>query len=163
MKGLKRAFSISLMVVTVLSMSLITAPAKAADSAESGDLIKIEGYSPVYYLGADGQRYVFPDEATYFSWYKDFSSVVTLPQEEVESYDLASNVTMRPGTNLVKRPVPTDPNVYAVTPNAELVLIPDEETAETLYGENWTDRVVDVPDSFFVDYEKTGTEAGIDS
>src|SRR6056297_3448972 len=163
MKGLKRAFSISLMVVTVLSMSLITAPAKAADSAESGDLIKIEGYEPVYYLGADGQRYVFPNESTYFSWYEDFSSVVTLPQEEVESYDLAANVTVRPGTNLVKRPVPTDPKVYAVTPDAELVWIPDAERAVSLYGENWEDRLIGVPDSFFVDYDISDEDASADT
>ena len=163
MDRLKRAFSITLMVVTVLSMSLITAPVASAQSAEAGDLIKIEGYAPVYYLGADGQRYVFPNEDTFFSWYEDFSSVVTLPQEEVESYDLAANVTMRPGTKLIKRPVPTDPKVYAVTPDAELVWIPDEATALALYGENWSDRIVDVPDSFFVDYDKTDAEASADT
>ena len=162
MDRLKKVFSVSLMVVTVLSLSLVTAPAKADTSAMAGDLIKIEGYSPVYYLGANGQRYVFPNEQTYSSWYRDFSSVVTLPQEEVEGYVLAGRVSMRPGT-LVKRPVPTDPKVYVVTPVEELVYIPSEAVALALYGANWASRIVDVSDAFFVDYTITGDEADEDN
>jgi len=53
--------------MTVLSMSIVVAPtAKAA--AVAGDLIKINGVSSVYYLAANGKKYVFPNEATYFSW-----------------------------------------------------------------------------------------------
>ncbi len=137
--------------MTVLSMSMITAlsPAKAA-TAEAGDLIKMEGLSSVYYLGQDGERYVFPNEDTYFSWYSDFSSVVTIPQAELESYPLGSNVNIRPGTQLVK--ITTDPTVYAVEKGGTLRAIPYETTAEALYGENWAKRVVDVPDAFFVNY-----------
>ncbi len=132
-------------------MSMITAlsPANAA-TAEAGDLIKMEGLSSVYYLGQDGERYVFPNEDTYFSWYSDFSSVVTIPQSELESYPLGSNVNVRPGTQLVK--ITTDPTVYAVEKGGTLRAIPDEATAEALYGENWAKRVVDVPDAFFVNY-----------
>ncbi len=139
------------MVMTVLSMSMITvlSPAKAA-TAEAGDLIKMEGLSSVYYLGQDGERYVFPNEDTYFSWYSDFSSVVTIPQSELESYPLGSNVNVRPGTHLVK--ITTDSTVYAVEKGGTLRAIPNEDTAEALYGENWAERVVDVPDAFFVNY-----------
>ncbi len=137
--------------MTVLSMSMITAlsPANAA-TAEAGDLIKMEGLSSVYYLGQDGERYVFPNEDTYFSWYSDFSSVVTIPQSELESYPLGSNVNIRPGTHLVK--IITVSTVYAVEKGGTLRAIPDETTAEALYGENWAERVVDVPDAFFVNY-----------
>ncbi len=151
MSKLRKGFISCLMVMTVLSMSMITAlsPAKAA-TAEAGDLIKMEGLSSVYYLGQDGERYVFPNEDTYFSWYSDFSSVVTIPQSELESYPLSSNVNIRPGTQLVK--ITTDPTVYAVEKGGTLRAIPDETTAEALYGENWAKRVVDVPDGFFVNY-----------
>ncbi len=132
-----------------MSMITVLSPAKAA-TAEAGDLIKMEGLSSVYYLGQDGERYVFPNEGTYFSWYSDFSSVVTIPQSELESYPLGSNVNIRPGTYLVK--ITTDSTVYAVEKGGTLRAIPNEDTAEALYGENWAERVVDVPDAFFVNY-----------
>jgi hypothetical protein len=139
------------MVMTVVVMSgAVVAPTNAA--AQAGDLIKMDGLSAVYYLGDDGQRYVFPNESTYFSWYSDFSGVVTVPSSELQSYPIGGNVTMRPGTKLVK--ITTDPTVYAVEPGGELRSIVSEENAKDLYGDNWAQRVVDVPDAFFVNYDK---------
>ncbi|MCG2701052.1 hypothetical protein L6267_02715 [Candidatus Parcubacteria bacterium] len=135
--------------MTVLSMSVVVAP-QAGATASAGDLIKMDGLSSVYYLGADSKRYVFPNEQTYFSWYSDFSGVVTIPQSELESYPLGANVTVRPGTKLVK--ITTDPKVYAVESNGTLVHVPSEATATTLYGANWAQRVIDVPDGFFTNY-----------
>ncbi|MFH1522629.1 MAG: hypothetical protein ABIE43_02305, partial [Patescibacteria group bacterium] len=149
MRKIRKTFIISVMAVTVLSMSVVVAPEVGA-AASAGDLIKMDGLSSVYYLGADSKRYVFPNEKTYFSWYGDFSSVVTIPQSELEGYALAANVTVRPGTKLVK--ITTNPNVYAVKPNGNLILIPDETTAKALYGDSWAQRVIDVPDSFFTNY-----------
>ncbi len=152
MERFKKIFAAGVIFVTVLSMSVVVAPAGATASA--GDLIKMDGLSSVYYLGADGKRYVFPNEATYFSWYSDFSGVVTISQSELESYPLGANVTMRPGVKLVK--ITTNPKVYAVTSGGTLLAIPDETTASTLYGANWNKRIVDVPDAFFTNY-KIGT------
>ncbi|NCQ16453.1 hypothetical protein GW814_02260, partial [Candidatus Falkowbacteria bacterium] len=83
MERFKKIFAAGVIFVTVLSMSVVVAPAGATASA--GDLIKMAGLSSVYYLAADGKRYVFPNEATYFSWYGDFSWVMTIPQSELES------------------------------------------------------------------------------
>jgi hypothetical protein len=77
--------------------------------------------------------------------------VVTVPSSELQSYPIGGNVTMRPGTKLVK--ITTDPTVYAVEPGGELRSIVSEENAIDLYGANWASMVVDVPDSFFVNYE----------
>lgn len=138
------------MVLSIIAMSgLVIAPTAKA-SASAGDLIKMEGLSSVYYLGADGKRYVFPNPTTYFSWYNDFSGVVTIPASELQSYPLGGNVTMRPGTKLVK--ITTDPSVYAVEPNGVLRKIQSEAQAASLYGTNWNKRVVDVPDAFFTNY-----------
>ncbi len=150
MDKLRKALIISVSVITVLSMSMLAVPFQASAAASAGDLIKMDGLSSVYYLGADGKRYVFPNESTYFSWYSDFSNVVTIPQAELESYPLGANVVMRPGTKLIK--ITTDPKVYAVEPNGVLRHIPDEATALSLYGENWAKRVVDVADAFFTNY-----------
>ncbi len=142
----------------------VEAPAEPLDSAphsnnskaaaSAGDLIKMDGLSSVYYLGGDGKRYVFPNEQTYFSWYQDFSSVKTIPQSELESYPLGANVTIRPGTKLVK--ITTDPKVYAVEPGGALKHITSETDASNLWGSMWNKRVVDVPDAFFVNYTQTG-------
>ncbi|MBD3248115.1 hypothetical protein GF382_02390 [Candidatus Falkowbacteria bacterium] len=155
MNNLKRIFTVGLMLVTVLSMSVVAAPQVDA-AASAGDLIKMDGLSSVYYLGADGKRYVFPNESTYFSWYSDFSSVVTIPQSELESYPLGANVTVRPGTKLVK--ITTNPKVYAVESEGSLIGIADEAAAEYYYGENWNQRVVDVADSFFTNYTIQSSE-----
>jgi len=150
MKKLRKAFIISVMSITVLSTTMFAVPMQVGAAAQAGDLIKMDGLSSVYYLGADNKRYVFPNEATYFSWYSDFSGVVTVPQAELESYPLGKNVTVRPGTKLVK--ITTNPKVYAVTTNGMLLAVPDEATAKALYGDMWAKRVVDVADSFFQNY-----------
>jgi len=148
MKKLRKFLTVSVMVLSIIAMSGLTTPAKAA--ASTGDLIKMAGNASVYYLGADGKRYVFPNSTTYFSWYSDFSGVVTIPAAELQSYPLGGNVTMRPGTKLVK--ITTDPSVYAVEPNGTLRKIQNEAQASALYGTNWNKRVVDVPDAFFTNY-----------
>ena len=152
MSKLRKIFTISVMLMTVLSMSVVVAPTASA-AASAGDLIKMDGLSSVYYLAGDGKRYVFPNETTYNSWYSDFSGVVTISQSELESYPLGSNVTVRPGTKLVK--ITTNPKVYAVESDGSLVWVPDESTASTLYGANWAKRVVDVPDAFWNNYNET--------
>lgn len=155
MKRLKKMIVLGVMMMTVFSMSVVVAP--QASAASAGDLIKMDGLSSVYYLGADGKRYVFPNESTYFSWYSDFSSVVTISQSELESYPLGANVTVRPGTKLVK--ITTNPKVYAVTPGGNLLWIPSEEVALALYGANWAQRVIDVPDAFFTNYKESVGQA----
>lgn len=122
-----------------------------AATLSAGDLIKASGPA-VYYYAADGKRYVFPNEKTYFSWYSDFSSVVTITDAELAAILIGGNVTIRPGTKLVK--ITTDPKTYAVSSRCgQLHWIESEAIAEALYGTDWNTRIVDVPDAFFVDYE----------
>lgn len=149
MNRISKIFVWSLAVVAVLGFAGKVSTANAA--AQPGSLIKMNGLSSVYYLGADSKRYVFPDSRVYFSWYKDFSGVVTISQSELESYPLAANVTMRPGTRLVK--ITTNPKVYAVEPGGNLRAIASEAAARELYGTNWKKRVADVADAFFTNYK----------
>lgn len=150
MTKLRKFFASSVMVMTVVVMSGLTAPMTTNAAASAGDLIKKDGLSAVYYLGQDGKRYVFPNEATYKSWYSDFSGVVTISADELASYPLGGNVVVRPGTKLVK--ITTDPKVYAVEANGTLRQIPNEAAAIALYGADWAKRVIDVADSFFTNY-----------
>lgn len=151
MNLLKKIFS-SFVALTTITWSvgagLLAAPSMAS-AATPGQLIKASGPA-VYYFASDMKRYVFPNEKTYFSWFMNFSSVQTISDSELASYPIGGNVTIRPGTNLVK--ITTDPKVYAVAPNGVLRWIESEALAISLYGSSWASRVVDVADGFFVNY-----------
>lgn len=136
-----------------------------ASAAMDGDLIKMNGLSSVYYLKG-GKRFVFPNQSTYASWYSDnnggpdWSGIKTVAQSELESYPLGGNVTVRPGTKLIK--ITTNPTVYAVEPNGTLRSIVSEANAIELWGANWAKNVIDVADSFFTNYTQgTALTAGV--
>ena len=148
----------------VLAASLFTPLASQAAALTSyfnaGDLIKGSGPA-VYYFAQDGRRYVFPNEKTYFSWYRDFSHIITIPNEHLSSIPLGrSNVTYRPGFKMVK--VTTDPKVYVVDRGGVLRYVSSEQLARTLYNLNWHQRIDDVPDEFFSNY-RVGTAIQTDS
>jgi len=88
---IKKLLTYSLVVTTMVwSVGLLATPL-AVGAAVSGDLIKLtcatgadvnDPCRAVYYLGADGKRYVFPNEKTFSTWYSDFSGV-----QEVSVYN----------------------------------------------------------------------------
>lgn len=138
------------MVASTVGTGLLALPgAASAATLVSGDLIKASGPA-VYYYGSDMKRYVFPNEATFFSWFMDFSSVKVISDAELAAVQIGGNMTIRPGTKLVK--ITTDPKVYAVTKCGTLHWVESESVAVSLFGSNWARRVVDVPDAFFVNY-----------
>lgn len=160
-KNGKKAFTVGIVVTTIMwSIGIFGIPVSFA--ATSGDLIKIKCTGAnastcvaVYYLGADGKRYVFPNEKTYKTWYSDFSSVKEISQTEMESYPIGGNATYKPGLKMVK--ITTDPKVYAVAKNGTLRHVKTEAIAVELYGATWNKQIDDVPDYFFVNYT-VGTE-----
>lgn len=147
----KKIFSSFVSLTTIawsVGVGTIALPATAS-AAMPGDLIKASGPA-VYYYGGDQKRYVFPNETTYKSWYRDFSSVRTISDAELAGIMIGGNVTLRAGTKLVK--ITTDPKVYVVTPGGILHHLGSEAIAISLFGSAWASRVVDVPDAFFVNY-----------
>lgn len=127
-----------------------TRPAHA--EVPSGDiLIKGPGRgAPVYYLSDGGKRFVFPNQNTYLTWYKDFADVIEVSSAELSSFPLGGNVTYKPGIKLVK--ITTDPKVYAVDKGGILRWVTSENIAHELYGPDWSLKVDDVPDAFFANY-----------
>jgi hypothetical protein len=115
----------------------------------AGSLVKASNPA-VYFYAADGKRYVFPDEKTYFSWYADFSGVINISDAELAAMPIGGNVRYRPGTRLIK--ITTDPKVYAVGANGALRWLTDETIARTLYGADWAKQVNDLSDAFFINY-----------
>jgi hypothetical protein len=106
--------------------------------------------STVYYRSADNRRFVFPNASVFSSWYTASTTIQTANDVDLSSLPLGGNVTYRPGALLVK--VTTDPKVYAVSRYGVLRWVTTEQLAETLYGADWNKKIVDVPDTFFINY-----------
>lgn len=139
-----------LLLPALLATSFFLASALPTLAAPvGGQLIKASGPA-VYYMGMDGKRYVFPNEATYRTWYSDFSTVQTITDSELAQVMIGGNVTYRPGVRLVK--ITTDPKVYAVAGNGTLRWVANESVAVSLFGSNWATQVDDIPDAFFINY-----------
>ncbi len=134
-------------LIAILAASLHSSTANAA--VASGTLVKSPEQSAVYYVSA-GKRYAFPNDKVYFTWYTDFSNVVTITPTELANLPLSGNVVYRPGIKLVK--ITTDPRVFAVSRYGILHWITSESVASALYGSNWNKQVDDIPDTFFTNY-----------
>lgn len=123
-----------------------------------GDLVKLPddgnvetfGDSAVFYLGADGNRYVFPNDKTYFTWYSNFSTVRTISVIDMAAIPLRGNVTYHPGIKMVK--LQTNPTVYVVARGGVLHAVPSETVAAGLYGADWNTKIDDVNDAFWFNY-----------
>lgn len=141
---MNKFFSALSLAALVIGVSL---PIHSVHAAGAGDLVKCEDYSTIYYLAKDGERYVFPNEQIYFSWYPDFHDVKTISCADLATIPLGDRIVYQAGTRLVK--IPSDPSVFAVEDDGILREIPDEATAIELFGENWSDRVDDVSEAFW--------------
>ena len=128
-------------------------PVVLEDNAiESGALLTAPDLGSIYYLNEEMERIVFPDEQTFLSWFPDFSAVQHVSREKLESFPLSGrNATIRPGTLLVT--IPSSPQVWVVSHPKQLHWMQGgEEQAVELFGENWLDRLVDLPEYYFVNY-----------
>jgi len=142
----------SLFVAAALFAALALAPGAGAATFDQRDiLIKGPGSgSAVYFLATNSQRYVFPDEKTFLSWFTGFGDVKTVTLADLMAFPLGGNVTYRPGIRMVK--ITTDPKVYAVERGGVLRWVTTESLARQLYGSDWNTKIVDVPDPLFVNY-----------
>jgi|GEM_PF-2305960 hypothetical protein len=148
--GLLRGYAYSYKV------SSMTADGKTAGSEAKQFTVILEGdriksaASPAVYWYLNGKRNVFSDFMTYDSWFPDFSNVVTVPAPELADIPLGKSVPMRAGTYLLK--IQSDPRVYAVEPKGKLRWIQNEQQAASLYGANWSKRVVGMDVAYFAGY-----------
>jgi len=125
----------------------------------AGDRVKLAndgnpntfGDTAVFYLALDGNRYVFPNDKTYLTWYANFDGVKTIGTEDIASIPLRGNVTYRPGIRMVK--LQTNPTVYVVGRGGALVAVPSEADAAQLYGPSWNKHIDDINDAFWNNYQ----------
>jgi hypothetical protein len=125
-----------------------------------GDLLKLPNdgdpttYSDtaVYYIGLDGKRHPFPHAKVYKTWYADFSDVEVVSSDTMSAIQLGDPVLSRPGTHWVK--IQSVPDTYYVEPGSyKLRHITDEQTAERLGGSDWNENVIDMPVTFFNNFD----------
>lgn len=160
---MKAFFSSAVMVAFLAgTFGAFVSPARAV-TVSSGDLIRGTTFSAVYYMGADGFRYVFPNEKTYKTWYSDasgnpdFSDVVMISDAALADIQMGGNVTYKPGVRMVK--INSDATVYYVGEGGALLEVTSESHAASLYGSDWNKDIDDVPDAFFSNYTLSGDEA----
>ncbi len=143
------------------------APATPATSASvtlsngvtltAGDVVKGTTSKNVSYFGNDGKRYTFPSNKVFFSWFKDWSKVKTVSDDQLGDIALVGTMPYRAGTQLVK--IQTDPKVYAVEPGGKLRWIETESVAISLYGSAWAKKVRDVDPTIFPYVYKISTDS----
>ncbi len=162
----KKALTWSVVVSAILwsmSAAFVVAPltAKAATSLVAGDLIRgtvkspYGGY-PVFFYGVDGKKSLFSTEATYKTWYSDFSKVKVLPESELQAISGSDkNVTYRPGAMVVK--FESESNLYVVEKGAMIRKVSDA-VAKELYGATYV--ASQVPSAFRANY-KSGTDVAV--
>lgn len=109
----------------------------------------------VYFWSVDGKRHPFPNQDVYFSWYPDFSGVMTLSASALADVPLGDPVKFRPGSVLVK--FETEAYTYAVDAGSVLRWVATEDAARGLYGERWSDLVRVLPDTYASSYARGGT------
>src|SRR3989344_3117680 len=145
MHNLSRKFLFGFVMATLVMWTL--GPVRPASAITAGDLVKGPNSDAVYYIGANGKKYVFPDAKTYFTWYRNFNGIQTVTVSVLDNYPDGGAVTYRPGTRMVKT---VDTNkVYAVEPGGMLRWVTDEASAAALWGANWNKRINDVIPGYF--------------
>lgn len=152
--------SIMLAVSALFATAIMTPTAQAAtytsiSSLKPGDLVRGQSFTAVYYYGTDGFRYVFPNDRTYFTWYKDFATVKWVTDADLTKIQIGGNVTYKPGSKMIK--INSDPRVYVVSKGGLIRAIGSEAIAKALYGATWNKQIDDVPDGFFSNYKIGGT------
>jgi len=139
-----RNFFIGLLVVAISFSGRLAAP-----DAFAVTLVKSASGPAVYYVD-NGKRYAFPNENVFQTWNFDFSQVATVSDADLSALSLAGNMTVRPGSEMVK--IQSDPKTYEVSSGGTLRWVTSEAVAIALHGTNWKSFVHDISDAFFVNY-----------
>ncbi len=110
----------------------------------------IKGSGPaVYYLVGDGNKYLYPNEAVFMSYFDSFSIVQQITDSALDDYPLGGNMRAIPGSLIMASGYH---EVYYVTESFEVRHIDNEAIAEFFFGEDWVDLIVEVPVNTLTDY-----------
>jgi hypothetical protein len=121
-----------------------------------GDNIKSPSYDTVYFVdwAVDGVTLIrrpFNDSQTYFTYNDDFNDLVEVTDATLVTLSLGAPMMPNPGVVLVK--IQSVPKVYFIGADGELRWVTSEEIALLLFGDNWSDYVIDIPDTLYPRFE----------
>ena len=121
---------------------------------EPDSYIRAEHYSTVYYIDDAMNRHPVINEQTFFTWESSFDAVVTVTDATLSVLTLDRPLLPKPGVVLVK--IQSTPFVFAINTNQDgtptLRRIPNETTAQSLYGADWADYVIDIEPTLFTQF-----------
>lgn len=95
-------FAAGLVLLGGVAPLMATAPQMLSSELSPGQLIRCGKSSAIYIIGQDGRRHAFPDRVTYRSWFKNERGVKQLKQNICNIYPAGANVTIRPGSVIIK-------------------------------------------------------------
>ncbi|MBT7716956.1 hypothetical protein HN699_01110, partial [Candidatus Uhrbacteria bacterium] len=133
--------------------SPVTGEVEDISVTEVGDYIRSSYFSTVYYLDTDIStnemvRRPFMDAQTFFTYQDNFDNVKTVTDATLTTIQLGNPMLPNPGVVLIK--IQSDPKVYAIDSDGITIRwIASEEVANTLYGDNWNQYIIDVEATFF--------------
>lgn len=128
-------------------ISPVTGLEEDISAVSTGDYIKSPSFTTVYYIDDLLQRHPFIDAQTFFTFEDDFSNIVTVTDATLSTLTIADPMLPNPGVTLIK--IQSDDNVYAVDASEGLRWVTTEAIAIAMYGQSWSDYVIDLPPTLF--------------
>jgi len=138
-------------LVIVEGISPVTGEVEQIDAVAAGDYIRGIYFNTVYYVDSEMRRRPFVNNQTFFTWQDSFDSVVVVTDATLASLDLG--VPMLPKAQVVMMKIQSDPKVYVIEGDNILRWVQGETVAQELYGEDWSDYIIDVEPTFFARFK----------
>ncbi|KKU06208.1 MAG: hypothetical protein UX09_C0056G0001, partial [Candidatus Uhrbacteria bacterium GW2011_GWE2_45_35] len=134
--------------------SPITGEDEAISTVVTGQFVRAYGFNTIYYIDEDGARRPFWDTNSFFAYADSFDEVVWVTDATLPTMTLGAPMLPAPGVVLVK--IQSDPKVYAIDTDNILRWVPDESTANALYGAAWADYIIDLEPTSFARFSSGG-------
>ncbi len=144
-------------------ISPVTGLKEDISEVHAGEVVRGLAFSTVYYIDDKMVRHPYMDAQTYFTYYENFGPVTNVTNATLPTLPLGSPVLPKVGVTLVK--IQSDNKVFALgatNTGTELRWVPSESIALSLYGQSWSDYIIDIPPTLFpkftVGVDMTGSE-----
>ncbi len=130
-----------------------------ANPITDGMLLKSPKHTAVYQYQY-GTRRPFASNKVYYTWYQNFENVTEITVKEMEEIKLGNPMSIKPDEALLKFPL--NPRIYSVGVDSdygtEAVLrhIPHAGAATALFGDDWEDMIIELPELYYLFYVEGG-------
>lgn len=133
-----------------VGFSPVTGEEEAISVVDEGQYIRSYSFNSIYYLDENFVRHPFWDANSFFTYADSFNEVVWVTDATLSTMTLGTPMLPNPGVVLVK--IQSNPKVFAIDGDNVLRWVPDEATALSLYGSDWSNYVIDLEPTAFARY-----------